>query len=61
MFQQNVIKELETRLQQLVAETENVKKSRNQLEKDKNEAESRIERFKSELRSQQDKYVAVLS
>ena len=56
-----MIKELETRLQQLVSETENVKKSRNQLEKDKNEAESRIERFKSELRSQQDKYVALLS
>lgn len=38
-------------------ETENVKKSRSQLEKEKTEAESRIERFKSELRTQQDKYV----
>lgn len=54
-LQQNVIKELESRVQQLMNETENVKKSRAQLEKEKSEAESRIERFKSELRTQQDK------
>ncbi|XP_052261816.1 centrosomal protein of 112 kDa-like isoform X1 [Dreissena polymorpha] len=56
---QNVIKELESRVQQLVNETENVKKSRNHLEKEKSEAESRIERFKSELRTQQDKMLTM--
>ena len=60
VLQQNVIKELEGRVQQLMNETENVKKSRAQLEKDKCEAESRNERFKSELRTQQDKYVLVV-
>lgn len=54
-LQQNVIKELEGRVQQLMNETENIKKARAQLEKEKTEADSRVERFKSELRTQQDK------
>ncbi|XP_053390844.1 centrosomal protein of 112 kDa-like isoform X3 [Mercenaria mercenaria] len=56
---QNVIKELEARVQQLMNETENIKKSRAQLEKEKTEADSRIERFKSELRTQQDKMLSM--
>ncbi|KAL4239252.1 hypothetical protein ACF0H5_000069 [Mactra antiquata] len=56
---QNVIKELEGRVQQLMNETENVRKSRSLLEKEKTDAESRIERFKSELRTQQDKMLSM--
>ena len=36
-------------------ETENMKKSRTSLEKEKMNCESQIERLKSELRTQQDK------
>ena len=54
-LQGNVIKELETRVQQLMNETENMKKSRAALEKEKMDCESQIERLKSELRTQQDK------
>ena len=50
-----MIKELEGRVHQLMNETENMKKSRMALEKEKMEAESRIERYKSETRVQQDK------
>ena len=50
-----MIKELETRVQQLMTETENMKKSRSVLEKEKMDCESKIERLKSELRTQQDK------
>ena len=56
-----MIKELETRVQQLMNETENMKKSRSVLEKEKMDCESKIERLKSELRTQQDKYVNTVS
>ena len=36
-------------------ETENMKKSKAMLEKEKMDCESKIERLKSELRTQQDK------
>ena len=55
VIQSNVIKELEGRVQQLMMETENVKKAKTSLEKEKLDADTHGERLKSELRKHQDK------
>ncbi|KAL3875698.1 hypothetical protein ACJMK2_033626, partial [Sinanodonta woodiana] len=53
----NVIKELETRVQQLMAEATQMKKSKSGLEKEKMNFELRIEELQSELRTHQDRAV----